>query len=244
MNNDRPIHQTLDERQIASMFNQLASRYDFLNRLLSAGQDQRWRRYLIRRLSLAQDSVYLDVATGTGDLLILAAQAYPQCQFIGVDISANMLEVAERKVASLTKASGIAFDFRLMSASDLRLKNQSVDALSIAFGLRNVTEKEKALAEFYRVLKPGGKLHILEFFQPKGGRLASWFARYFHKILPIIGGFFSDRKAYEYLPRSVAAFYSFPELKEHLGKVGFVYRHERKFIFGYCAYLEVQKPNA
>lgn len=234
--------QEASERSIANMFNRLAPRYDFLNRLLSAGQDQRWRKTLIRRLEFkSEQAVYLDVATGTGDLLLLAEKLHPQVQLIGVDISTSMLEKAETKVQKKKKHPDSYFEFRLMSATDLHFKDQSIDCLSISFGLRNVVDKEKAISEFYRVLKPGGKLLILEFFKSSHNIGHQLFQKYFHRILPRIGGLFSDKSAYEYLPKSVEGFYSVEQLQGKLRELSFEPTFIKRFLFGACALIEVKK---
>ena len=157
------------ELKVAGMFDRVAPRYDLLNLLLSCGQDRRWRKQLLKS-SLGPEGVLLDVATGTGDVLINAAKTQPSWQkLVGVDISAKMLDLAGKKAA----AAGVSrkVSFHQMSAMDLDLPDNFCHAVTIAFGLRNVVEKEKALAEFSRVLKPGGQLFILEFFEPDNSLL-------------------------------------------------------------------------
>lgn len=228
------------EAKIEGMFDRIAPRYDFLNRLLSARQDQRWRRQLVRHVPFRPGGTYVDVATGTGDVLQAVAQVHDEYGgFIGVDISGQMLKFAEKKCGQLVK-SGRA-QFRKMSAEKLELPDASVDTLSISFGLRNVVRKDAAIGEFNRVLKIGGVLLILEFFIPKYGFPGFLFQSYFHYILPAIGGIFSDRTAYKYLPESVGSFYSPDELRQKLYDRGFVVDHVKNFLFGACRLIKATK---
>jgi demethylmenaquinone methyltransferase/2-methoxy-6-polyprenyl-1,4-benzoquinol methylase len=236
--NQHPVARPESAQAIAAMFDRVAPKYDFLNRLLSAQQDQRWRRRMVQRLPLSPGGVLLDVATGTGDVLIAAAKAHPEYKtFVGVDISPGMLSLAGPKA----KAAGLNAEFRVMSATELAFSDASVDAVTISFGLRNVVDKDKALAEFKRVLKPGGKLLILEFFTPKTGLLGRLFQFYFHAVLPRIGALFSDRDAYTYLPRSVGSFWSREELRTKLYREGFIIEDEDSFLFGGCRLVGARK---
>jgi demethylmenaquinone methyltransferase/2-methoxy-6-polyprenyl-1,4-benzoquinol methylase len=203
------------EAKIAAMFDSIAGKYDFLNRLLSGRQDQRWRKRLISRIPKRIGGSILDVATGTGDVLLQALEARAEYKhFEGVDISEGMLALARKKAALRRDAQGVIF--RSMSAENLRYPDHSFDCVTIAFGLRNVVAKDLALHEFKRILKPGGRLLILEFFIPQTGLLGRLFQFYFHQILPRIGGLFSSRDAYTYLPQSVGSFYSPQELAKKL----------------------------
>lgn len=236
--NSRPVDRPESAQAIAAMFDRVAPKYDFLNALLSAQQDRRWRRKMVQRLPHRPGGVLLDVATGTGDVLVAAAAAHPEYEtFVGVDISPGMLSLAGPKA----KAAGLNAEFRVMSATELAFADASVDAITISFGLRNVVDKDQALAEFKRVLKPGGKLLILEFFTPKTGLLGRLFQFYFHAVLPRIGALFSDRDAYTYLPRSVGSFWSREELRAKLYGMGFVVDDEDSFLFGGCRLIGARK---
>lgn len=234
-----PLPQNKKEAKIAHMFDRIAFRYDLLNSLLSFRQDKRWRKILISWLSHEKGTGLLDVACGTGDVLLAAYQDAPQflC-YTGVDISQGMLDIAKEK-AEQRFQNHVAF--AKMSAEQLDFKNQNFAALSIAFGLRNVIDKPKALKEFFRVLKPQGSLFILEFFPVKNGILNACFQLYFHKILPFIGGLLSDKEAYSYLPKSVDGFYSFKELQTLLEELGFVVERKRRFLFGSCGLVQARK---
>lgn len=229
------------EAHIAAMFDRVAPRYDLLNRLLSARQDQRWRRRLTKMIPFRPEGRYLDVATGTGDVLVAAAHAHDEYgAFVGVDISSEMLVRAEEKA----RQHGIKgkTEFRRLNAENLApLASESFDCLSISFGLRNVVRREAALKEFHRVLAPGGVMLILEFFLPKKGLLARLFQLYFHGFLPLVGGLLSDKAAYRYLPESVGSFYEAAALREVLYKIGFKVDQEVSFLFGSCRLVRAVK---
>jgi demethylmenaquinone methyltransferase/2-methoxy-6-polyprenyl-1,4-benzoquinol methylase len=232
----RPI----EESMVAAMFDRISGRYDFLNRLLSARQDVRWRNILISMVPTKKNGRFLDMATGTGDVLLAAAKAHPEyAEFIGGDISKGMLSFAERKSGEAGLTSRI--QWAVMSAETIPEKTESIDCASISFGLRNVVNKEKALSEFARVLKPKGVFLILEFFTPTSGLMSKVFQFYFHNILPRIGSLFSEKEAYTYLPKSVASFYSPSELRDSLRSKGFVVEKEVNFLFGACRLVKSRK---
>jgi demethylmenaquinone methyltransferase/2-methoxy-6-polyprenyl-1,4-benzoquinol methylase len=228
------------ETDIQKMFNTIAPTYDFLNRLLSLRQDVRWRQALAALVPTCAGGSYVDVATGTGDVLVAVRARHPHYgHWSGVDISENMLALAQKKLEaeSLSCAKPI---FLQASAEALPFADSSVDCLSISFGLRNVIHKEKALEEFFRVIKPGGTLLILEFFTPEG-LLSRFFEFYFKRILPRIGALFSDATAYQYLPTSVASFYSPSALFALLDKLQMPVVTQKQFLFGGCRLLACQK---
>ncbi len=227
------IQNPVTEERIAAMFNRIAGRYDLLNRLLSMRQDQRWRKAMIKRLPVRHGARLVDVATGTGDVLLAAAKERPDySEYLGVDISEGMLQVAATKLP--TERQDPRFKLAVMSAEKLLVTNEYADAVTIAFGLRNVVDREQALREFARVLKPNGALLILEFFLPRKGLLSRLFQFYFHQVLPRIGGFISDGDAYRYLPQSVGGFYTLPELDDRLRASGFRVVEVKRFLFGAC----------
>jgi demethylmenaquinone methyltransferase/2-methoxy-6-polyprenyl-1,4-benzoquinol methylase len=219
------------EARIAAMFDRVAPRYDLLNRILSARQDQRWRRRLVAMVPFRPGGRFLDVATGTGDVLLAVAGARPEYQaLVGVDIARGMLARAGSKL----EAAKVSAELKQGSAEALPCPDGAFDALAIAFGLRNVVRKEQALAEFHRVLAAGGKLLILEFFLPRRGLLARLFQLYFHVILPRLGALLSDPEAYRYLPESVGSFYAPAELRAALYGQGFTVDRVESFLFGAC----------
>ncbi len=188
-------------RAVRAMFSGIAGRYDLLNHVLSANIDKRWRRKVRRLLADTLDdenAIVLDVACGTGDLAI-ELKSNAKAKIIGTDFCRPMLSVAKEKSGSIPWLEG--------DAMNLSFNDSSFDAVTIAFGLRNLSNFRDGLAELHRVLKPGGRLVVLEFSSPVIPGFRGAFRFYFSNILPRIGGFVSgERGAYEYLPDSVSKF--------------------------------------
>ncbi|HXE80167.1 MAG TPA: bifunctional demethylmenaquinone methyltransferase/2-methoxy-6-polyprenyl-1,4-benzoquinol methylase UbiE [Vicinamibacterales bacterium] len=191
--------------RIQGMFDAIASRYDFLNRLLSAGRDRVWRRKAIEALALRPSEVLLDVCTGTADVVLEALRRQPRLdRAIGIDFSHEMLVRGARKIARA--GAGRAVVLRA-DATQLPLASGSVDAAAIAFGIRNVQQPERACAEIARVLRPAGRLAILEFGLPQSPTFRALYLWYARRILPAIGRVISRHGgAYSYLPESVGRF--------------------------------------
>jgi demethylmenaquinone methyltransferase/2-methoxy-6-polyprenyl-1,4-benzoquinol methylase len=191
--------------RIAGMFDAIAPRYDLLNRVLSAGFDQRWRARAIRELSLGAADVLVDVCTGTADVALAAlASPTPPARAVGLDFSREMLR---RGLEKSRRASAGRIVLAQADATRLPLPDQSADAATIAFGIRNVQQPDAACRELARILRPGGRVAILEFGLPR----VSWFRRlylwYAERVLPRIGSLVSrHRSAYAYLPESVGRF--------------------------------------
>jgi demethylmenaquinone methyltransferase/2-methoxy-6-polyprenyl-1,4-benzoquinol methylase len=207
-------------RRVNSMFAGIASRYDLLNHLLSANIDRRWRRIVADKLrpALLAGTHTLDVACGTGDLALTLAEA-GQARITGLDFCRPMLEVASKKAAE--RQRWIPF----IEADALRLPfaPETFDVVTIAFGLRNLASVEGGLRELFRVLKPGGKIAVLEFSSPVIPGFRALFQFYFSRVLPRIGGLVSgSRGAYEYLPDSVSRFPDQERLAELMREAGFV----------------------
>jgi len=227
------------EAKIADMFNRIAGRYDLLNRLLSCRQDRRWRRAMVAMIPRQPHLKLLDVATGTSDVMIEAhRQLGDSAELYGSDISSEMLSLGRKKLDERKIENS---KLSLMSAEKLGFEDKSFHVLTISFGLRNVVNKDKALAEFSRVLKPNGRLYILEFFVPERGLLAQLFQVYFHKVLPLIGGLISDKSAYAYLPKSVASSYSIATLTDVMANKGLKLGTVKNYIFGSCKIVEAIK---
>jgi len=197
------------------MFDRIAPRYDLVNRVLSLGLDRRWRRRVVRALGLGPKPCargawfgerprVLDVATGTGDLAIEIAQACPGASVIGLDPSANMLAVARAKL----ERRGLADRVSLVEgdAQALPQANCAIDAATIAFGIRNVPDRARALRELARVVRPGGRIAVLELGEPRRGVLGALARFHCHQLVPRIGALLSGAREYRYLQRSVAAF--------------------------------------
>jgi demethylmenaquinone methyltransferase / 2-methoxy-6-polyprenyl-1,4-benzoquinol methylase len=207
--------------RIERMFDAIAGRYDFLNHVLSAGIDRRWRRRAVRALQLRGTDVVLDLCTGTGDLAIATARAEPgAARVVGVDFSSAMLAVGRAKLRHARLYSRIALVRG--DATRIPIANRSVDAVTIAFGIRNVEHPEVACREMHRVLRPGGRLAILEFAIPTSSVVRAGYLAYFRFVLPQIGRLISHHNAaYRYLPASVAAFETPGELVTILRQSGF-----------------------
>jgi len=202
------------------MFSAIAPRYDFLNRLLSAGRDRVWRREAIRATALPAGGRFLDVCTGTADMALEAARQFRDARIVGVDFSRPMIALGRHKV----KGAGLDGRIRLSvaPAEVLPFSDGAFDAVAVAFGLRNVPDRRQGLSEMHRILKPGGRAVILEFTTPPG-RLFRWiYLWYFHRVLPTIGRLISGHgSAYSYLPNSVAEFPSPSELAGWMTEIGF-----------------------
>jgi demethylmenaquinone methyltransferase/2-methoxy-6-polyprenyl-1,4-benzoquinol methylase len=207
--------------RIAGMFDAIAPRYDLLNRVLSAGLDQRWRRRATRALALEPEDVLLDVCAGTGDLALGAlAGPTPPARVIALDFSAEML------TRGLAKSRRAGASSRLVlvraDATRLPLPDASADAAAIAFGIRNVQDPGRACRELARVLRPGGRLAILEFGLPRRQAFRSLYLWYAERVLPRIGRLVSrHRSAYAYLPESVERFPPPEEFGQRLQEAGF-----------------------
>ena len=186
-----------------AFFDAIAPRYDLLNRILSLGIDQGWRARAVRALELPASCRVLDLATGTGDLAFALARAAPAGQVVGVDPSTGMLEIARTKIPA---ALGGRVQFEEGDAQDLRFADASFDAATIAFGIRNVPDRAKALREMARVVRPGGAIAILELGEPRSGLLAPLARFHVHSVVPTIGAWLSGAAHYRYLERSIAAF--------------------------------------
>jgi demethylmenaquinone methyltransferase / 2-methoxy-6-polyprenyl-1,4-benzoquinol methylase len=196
--------ETGKKAQVAEMFDNISPKYDFLNHLLSAGIDKRWRKKAVKMLAPKKPKVILDIATGTGDFAIAALKLNPE-QIIGMDISAGMLEVGKKKMKA-RKVDHIV-DMQLGDSENLPFEENKFDAVIVSFGVRNFENLEKGLSEIHRVLKAGGSLVVIEFSQPERFPMKQLYNFYFKNILPLIGRIVSkDKSAYTYLPESVSVF--------------------------------------
>jgi demethylmenaquinone methyltransferase/2-methoxy-6-polyprenyl-1,4-benzoquinol methylase len=228
-----PYHnQTVTKKeQVATMFNNISGTYDFLNHFMSLGIDILWRKKAIRQLKAQQPKSILDVATGTGDFAFEAIKILKPEKITGVDISAGMLEVAKRKIKE-RKLDHI-FSVRLGDSEMLPFEDNAFDAITVAYGVRNYENLEKGLADMRRVLKPGGKIVILEFSKPQGFPIKQLYNFYFKHITPFFGKVFSkDARAYQYLPESVAAFPDGVAFTQLMERVGFSQTKQITLTFG------------
>jgi demethylmenaquinone methyltransferase / 2-methoxy-6-polyprenyl-1,4-benzoquinol methylase len=218
------------KEQVAKMFDNISHRYDFLNHFLSLGIDKGWRRKAVNYLKPYQPKYILDVATGTGDFAIEALSLKPG-KIIGVDISEGMLTVGRRKMIERGYASTI--EMKSGDSENLPFADNSFDAVTVAFGVRNFENLEKGLTEIYRVLKPNGRVVILEFSKPVSFPFKQLYSFYFKNVLPRVGNWLSkDKAAYTYLPESVDAFPYGNDFLNVLTKVSFVETNARPLTFG------------
>jgi demethylmenaquinone methyltransferase/2-methoxy-6-polyprenyl-1,4-benzoquinol methylase len=216
--------------RIREMFDTIAPRYDFLNRLLSLGIDQRWRRFAVRQIRYAPSGKILDVATGTGDVALAIAAATPATVTVcGVDFSPQMVALGVEKIKASPYADRITLQVAPCEA--IPFGDNTFDAATIAFGIRNVVDRLAGLKEMGRVLKPGGRIVILEFSNPRSKLFKALYNFYFLKVLPVVGGLFSTFSAYKYLPDSVLEFPPQEEFKRTMTEAGFrnIVHHDLTF---------------
>lgn len=222
------------------MFDAIAPRYDLLNRLLSLGVDQRWRRLLVERLALKPGARVLDLATGTADLAIMIARSAPDASVVGVDPSTEMLRVGRVKVDAL--GLGERVTLQVGDAQQLGdFEDRSVDAVSMAFGIRNVPDRGRALRELARVTRPGRHIAILELSEPRGGLIGALARFHVHQMVPWLGALLSGAREYRYLQRSIAAFPAPEEFARLMKDSGIVVESIEALTFGVC-HLYVGTP--
>lgn len=216
------------KEQVAGMFDAIAPRYDFLNHALSLGIDRGWRRKAIASIATISPKEILDVATGTGDLAILAAKT-TGARVVGVDISEGMLEAGRKKLGALADRISL----QPGDSEALHFENSRFDAVMCAYGVRNFENLEAGLREMARVLHPGGRLAILEFSRPKAFPVKQLYGFYFRAVLPLMGRLVSKHStAYSYLPQSVQAFPEGKDFVQMLNRAGFAEAKARPLTFG------------
>jgi len=216
--------------QVAQMFNSIAGKYDFLNHFLSAGIDIYWRKQAVKIMGQNQPALLLDIATGTGDFAIEALSLKPQ-KIVGIDISEGMLAVGQEKIKKKNLTDKI--ELQLGDSENLAFADNTFDGTMAAFGVRNFENLPKGLSEMYRVLKPGGRIVVLEFSKPRAFPFKQVYNFYFKNILPVFGKLISkDQAAYTYLPESVQAFPDGQEFINILKQVGFKNTQWHSLTFG------------
>jgi len=238
-------HATPDKAErVRAMFEAISARYDLNNRIHSFGRDVAWRRRAVAEAGLRSGDEVLDVACGTGDLAEALAAAKPSpCRVVGVDFTAGMLEIARHKARR--RRTAIEIDYRLGDAMDLEFPDASFDVATIAFGLRNVADPPRAIAEFRRVLRAGGRLVVLEFSEPRIAPIR-WFNRlYTEGVMPRTAAILArDRSgAYRYLPRSVASFPGVETVGRWIEDAGFEGLRQRPLTFGVCTIHAATVPS-
>lgn len=227
------------KEQVTEMFDSIAPKYDLLNHLLSFGIDIQWRKKAIRMLRPYKPQVVVDIATGTGDFAVAARKLKPR-QIIGIDISPEMLRVGREKMVK--KSLDQLVDMRLGDSEALELDSNSVDAVTVGFGVRNFENLKKGLSEIRRVLRPGGAVVILEPSYPTRFPLKQLFQLHFRIITPLIGKFISgDQAAYNYLPDSVKAFPNGQDFLDICQEVGYSKCVYKPLTLGICSLYLLEK---
>ena len=201
------------------MFDRVAGRYDALNSVMTAGMHHRWRERAAERTELGPGDSALDVCCGTGDLALeLSGRVAPEGRVVGCDFSEPMLDLAREKAAA-RGVSGVRFEWA--DALELPYDGERFDAVTVGFGVRNLADRDRGLREMARVLKPGGRLVVLEITQPARPPLSTFYSLWFDRLVPLLGAFSGDSEAYAYLPESVRSFPSPRGLAEKMDLAGF-----------------------
>lgn len=229
------------KEQVRQMFDTIAPKYDFLNHFLSAGIDKRWRKKVCKIVSETQPLCILDMASGTGDLALAMSRLEPKpTKIIGIDLSEKMLEVGRKKVTEKGLTEIIAFQSG--DAEAIEEEKDSFDVVTCAFGVRNFENVPQGLSEFYRVLKPKGRLVILELSLPTNPLCRGVYNIYFRHVLPLWGKLFSkDKSAYQYLPESVIKFPKRENFLQTLEKIGFGKVYAKPLTFGIATIFVAEK---
>ncbi|MCS6820073.1 MAG: bifunctional demethylmenaquinone methyltransferase/2-methoxy-6-polyprenyl-1,4-benzoquinol methylase UbiE [Chitinophagales bacterium] len=228
------------KEQVEQMFDNIAPRYDFLNHLLSLGIDKKWRKKAVDYINEIKPATVLDVATGTGDFALEVVRTGAST-IIGYDLSENMLAYGRQKVSR----AGLSNVIRFIKgdSENMPFPDNNFDAVTVGFGVRNFEYLERGLAEIFRVLRPGGRLAILEVSLPRNPLIRMFYNLYFSYVLPLIGRIFSrDVRAYTYLPESVKAFPQGVAFVQILQAAGFVHVKWEPLTFGTCALYTAEKP--
>jgi demethylmenaquinone methyltransferase/2-methoxy-6-polyprenyl-1,4-benzoquinol methylase len=227
------------KEQVRNMFDKISGKYDGLNRVITLGADQLWRKRLVRMVGAGKPKTILDIATGTGDLALALARTGAQ-RIVGLDIAPRMLEIGRRKIQN--KGLNTQIEMVEGDSEALQFENASFDAVTVAFGVRNFEDLEKGLSEIYRVLKPGGTLAILETSVPSRQPFKWGYHIHGKYLLPRIGKLFSrDATAYSYLSESAAAFPYGEAFNNILAKIGFIGMKHRPQTFGVAAIYTATK---
>jgi demethylmenaquinone methyltransferase / 2-methoxy-6-polyprenyl-1,4-benzoquinol methylase len=230
------------KRQVEKMFDNISGKYDFLNHSLSLNLDRIWRKKAITLLKGTEVSTLLDVATGTGDMITPALKLKPE-KIVGLDLSEGMLQIARTKFPG--KAGNTQIEFIKGDSENLPFDNEQFDAETVAFGVRNFENTLKGLKEMHRVLRPGGKVVILEFSKPAGFPFRNIYRFYFKNLLPLFGRMISkDKEAYTYLPESVDIFPERENFVNIMEEAGFRQCSFKPLTFGVCTVYSGIRPKS
>jgi demethylmenaquinone methyltransferase/2-methoxy-6-polyprenyl-1,4-benzoquinol methylase len=228
------------KQQVEEMFDNIAHRYDFLNHLLSLGIDITWRKKAVKYIGTIHPKNILDVASGTGDFAFEALSLQPD-KVVGFDLSEGMMKLGREKARRMNVADRV--EFVKGDSEKMPFADNSFDAITVGFGIRNFESLEAGLKEMFRVTRSGGKVAILEASMPQNAIIRSLFSLYFGKVVPLIGKLFSkDARAYSYLPESVLAFPHGLDLVRILENIGFCKVEWKPLTFGACAFYAMEKP--
>ena len=220
-------------QQVEAMFDNIAPTYDQLNHRLSWDIDRGWRRKAIKQLVPYKPEAVLDIATGTGDFAILTAQMLQPKRLVGADISEGMMQIGRQKVETLGLSNIVTFEKE--DCLHLSYNNNTFDAVTAAFGIRNFADLDRGLSEMCRVLRPGGHLSIVELTTPPSFPMKQLFHLYSHTVLPVYGQLVSkDRSAYSYLTQTIEAFPQGELMVDILRKAGFSEATFKRLTFGIC----------
>jgi demethylmenaquinone methyltransferase/2-methoxy-6-polyprenyl-1,4-benzoquinol methylase len=216
---------TEKKQYVNTMFARIARRYDLMNRVMTGGQDGRWRKLMVQQAQLPSQGRFLDIATGTGDVAFESLRQHPDlAHVVGADFTLPMMHVGQERWARKTAANSHAIDQLSWSGADtlfLPFPDNAFDAVASGFLMRNVTSVSQALAEQQRVCKSGGRVLVLDIPRPADTLFGRLFRLYFHRIVPVLGGIISgQRDAYSYLPQSADAFLRPDELKVEMENAG------------------------
>jgi demethylmenaquinone methyltransferase/2-methoxy-6-polyprenyl-1,4-benzoquinol methylase len=222
------------------MFDQIAPKYDFLNRFLSAGIDISWRKKALSLLKKKNPETILDVATGTADLAIMASKILTPKKIVGIDISEGMLSFGRQKIA--TQGLSTIIELQSGDSEAIHFSDESFDAVTVSFGVRNFQNLEKGIGEIFRVLKKNGTLVVLEFSKPKLPLVKQFYNLYMNVVTPGMGGLFSkNRNAYQYLNESVQKFPEGKAFTAVLENAGFQKTNIKTLSFGICTIYTGEK---
>lgn len=239
--NIKPYEQRGSKReQVEQMFDAIAPAYDFMNHAMTLGIDRLWRRRAVNRLKEVRPEFILDLATGTGDFAIKLCRTLHPRRVLGIDLSQGMLDVATEKA----KRHGLhnVITFKQADCLDLPVDDNSADAVTIAFGVRNFEDIARGYREMYRVLKPGGRLSVLELSVPTNSVIRWFYNLYTLHIIPFFGAMKSgDKEAYRYLPRSIAAVPQGHDMLALMRAAGFGSCRFSRMTFGTCTLYEATK---
>jgi demethylmenaquinone methyltransferase/2-methoxy-6-polyprenyl-1,4-benzoquinol methylase len=237
----KPYEETGSKKaQVSTMLNNIAPRYDLLNRLLSLGIDRVWRKKAIGLLREQQPKVVLDVATGTGDVALEIAKQLKPDRIVGIDIAVEMLDIGRKKVRHRELADLI--ELQEGDSENIHFENNTFDAITVAFGVRNFENLQAGLKEMHRVLNEGGQVVILEFSKPRIFPFKQIYHAYFKYMLPLIGKITSrDPRAYRYLYESVQAFPDGPAFLEQMERAGFKEVNQKPLTLGICSIYHGKK---